>query len=123
MNYIEKAAAFAEKAHQGQKRKDGKPYFTHVEAVANIVRDEWFMLTNIAAFSGRPVGIGAVVHCSLAKHILDCVVECPQGQDPQAWEAAVGGRILNLRLTRPDLPFTWHILGVYQLPGVKSWHN
>jgi (p)ppGpp synthase/HD superfamily hydrolase len=44
MNYIQKAAAFAEKAHQGQKRKDGKPYFTHVEAVAEIVRMDWFTL-------------------------------------------------------------------------------
>jgi (p)ppGpp synthase/HD superfamily hydrolase len=44
MNYIQKAAAFAEKAHQKQLRKDGKPYFTHVEAVANIVRMDWFTL-------------------------------------------------------------------------------
>jgi len=44
MNYIQKAAAFAEKAHQGQKRKDGKPYFSHVEAVAEIVRMDWFTL-------------------------------------------------------------------------------
>jgi len=44
MNYIEKAAEFAEKAHQGQKRKDDKPYFSHVEAVAEIVRMDWFTL-------------------------------------------------------------------------------
>lgn len=44
MNYIEKAAEFARKAHSAQKRKDGKPYFTHVEAVANIVNMDWFML-------------------------------------------------------------------------------
>jgi len=44
MNLHQKAAAFAEKAHQGQKRKDGKPYYTHVEAVANIVLMDWFTL-------------------------------------------------------------------------------
>jgi (p)ppGpp synthase/HD superfamily hydrolase len=39
--YIKKAADFARKAHEGQKRKDGKDYFTHVEAVAQIVQDNW----------------------------------------------------------------------------------
>jgi guanosine-3',5'-bis(diphosphate) 3'-pyrophosphohydrolase len=33
--YIEKALAFAEKAHEGQFRRDGKPYFTHVRTVAD----------------------------------------------------------------------------------------
>ena len=41
MNYIEKARQFAEEKHFGQKRKDGKDYFTHVEAVAKIVQDNW----------------------------------------------------------------------------------
>ena len=58
--------------------------------------------------------MGAVIHSSLAKHMFDCVVDCPQGQCPHAWEAAVGGRILHIKVTRPDLPFTWHIIGVYQ---------
>jgi (p)ppGpp synthase/HD superfamily hydrolase len=44
MNIIQKAAEFAAKAHEGQKRKDGKPYFSHVEAVANIVTMDWFRL-------------------------------------------------------------------------------
>lgn len=44
MSEILKAAAYAEQKHAGQKRKDGKPYFTHVEAVANIVNMDWFML-------------------------------------------------------------------------------
>lgn len=43
-NYIAKARAFAEKAHQGQFRRDGKPYFTHLEAVANKVEMDWFSL-------------------------------------------------------------------------------
>lgn len=44
MNIIEKAAEFAKKAHEGQKRRDGKPYFTHVEAVAKKVNEDWFSL-------------------------------------------------------------------------------
>jgi (p)ppGpp synthase/HD superfamily hydrolase len=41
MNYIKKAADYANFMHAGQKRKDGKDYFTHVEAVAQIVQDNW----------------------------------------------------------------------------------
>ncbi len=41
MNIIQKAADFARKAHEGQKRKDGKDYFTHVEEVAIIVNNSW----------------------------------------------------------------------------------
>ena len=44
MSEILRAAMYAEQKHAGQKRKDGKPYFTHVEAVANIVNMDWFML-------------------------------------------------------------------------------
>lgn len=41
MNIIQKAAEYAKQKHAGQKRKDGKDYFTHVEAVADIVDKEW----------------------------------------------------------------------------------
>ena len=34
---IEKAYYFAEKAHEGQKRASGEPYFTHCVAVALIL--------------------------------------------------------------------------------------
>lgn len=40
-NYIAKALAFAKKAHEGQFRRDGKPYFTHVEAVADYLDKNW----------------------------------------------------------------------------------
>ena len=36
---IEKAYHFAEKAHAGQKRESGEPYFTHCQHVANILMD------------------------------------------------------------------------------------
>ena len=44
MNIAQKAAEYAKQKHAGQKRKDGKDYFTHVEAVANIVKTEWLSL-------------------------------------------------------------------------------
>lgn len=44
MSEILRAAMYAEQKHAGQKRKDGKDYFTHVEAVANIVNMDWFVL-------------------------------------------------------------------------------
>lgn len=43
-SYTLKALVFAEKAHRGQSRKDGKPYFSHVKAVANKVLMDWFQL-------------------------------------------------------------------------------
>ena len=36
---IEKAYHFAEKAHEGQKRESGEPYFTHCCHVADILMD------------------------------------------------------------------------------------
>ncbi len=41
MSILNKAYAFAEKAHQGQFRRDGKPYFSHVCAVAEKVTMDW----------------------------------------------------------------------------------
>ncbi len=52
--------------------------------------------------------------------MLDCVIKCPEGQNPQTWEAAVGGRVLNIKISRPDLPSTWHIIGVYQHVAKKA---
>jgi hypothetical protein len=39
------------------------------------LKDEWFMITNINASSGSPVGVGAIIHCSLAKYITDCTIQ------------------------------------------------
>ena len=41
------------------------------------LHDEWFVTTNISELPGRPVGIGAIVHCSLANRMTDCVLQCP----------------------------------------------
>ena len=38
---VKRAYDIAEAAHSSQKRKDGSPYFTHCEAVARIIYEEW----------------------------------------------------------------------------------
>jgi (p)ppGpp synthase/HD superfamily hydrolase len=64
-NYISKALAFAEKAHEGQKRRDGKAYFTHVEAVAKYVNEEWLNLIPIQAQG---------IWCQFKEHIVAAAV-------------------------------------------------
>jgi len=44
LEMLDKAAKIAELAHKGQKRKDGKPYITHPQAVADIVSNHFFEL-------------------------------------------------------------------------------
>ncbi len=46
---IEKARSFAEKAHEGQKRKNGEPYFNHLLATAESLRELGASATTIAA--------------------------------------------------------------------------
>lgn len=60
-NYIQKALEFAKKAHEGQFRRDGKPYFSHVEAVAKHVDEEWLNLIPIQAQG---------IWCGLKEHVV-----------------------------------------------------
>jgi GTP pyrophosphokinase len=46
---VERAYYAAAKAHEGQKRKSGKPYFTHPYRVAEILADQMLDATTIAA--------------------------------------------------------------------------
>ena len=66
------------------------------------------------ALPGRPVGIGAIIHCSLAKHITDCAITPPHHVNKTDWDAAVAGRILRLQITRPGVQSAWEFIGVYQ---------
>ncbi len=45
------------------------------------LNDEWFMITNIHASSGSPVGVGDIIHYSFAKYITDCTIQPPDGLD------------------------------------------
>ena len=82
------------------------------------LHDEWFVTSNISNLSGRPIGIGAIVHCSLAKHMTDCVIPYPGANDSEnekrEWTDAVGGRVQCIKVTGPGSPFTWQFVGVYQ---------
>ena len=73
------------------------------------LHDEWFVTTNVSALPGRPVGVGAVVHCSLASHMTDCVIQHPEASRPEAspqdWAEATDGRIQCLKITRPGSPY------------------
>jgi exonuclease III len=69
------------------------------------------VLFNLVANRGRPKGIGAVMHCSLASHMTDCIVPHSGGSE---CAAAIDGRILNIKVSRPESPHTWHLIGVYQ---------
>ena len=84
--------------------------------------DEWFMLTDISPHRqrGGPVGMGVVVHCSLAKHVRTLDLPGPEGGDTAAWSEAVAGRILPLQLSREGCPHTWLLVGVYQHVAEKA---
>ena len=84
--------------------------------------DEWFMLTNISPYNkrGGPVGMGVVVHCSLAKHVRTLDLPCPEGGDTATWSQAVTGRIFPLQLSREGCPHTWQLAGVYQHVAAES---
>jgi hypothetical protein len=86
--------------------------------------DEWFVITNISALPGRPMGIGAVVHCSLANRITDCVIHHPDPSVPEEgkaeWEAAIAGRIQCIKVTCLNSPFTWQFVGVYQHVAART---
>lgn len=73
MNIIEKAADFARKAHAGQKRKDGKEYFTHVEEVAKIVDENWFYLI---PYEARKVWNDCKDHVVAAAYLHDVIEDC-----------------------------------------------
>ncbi|MDO4549004.1 MAG: bifunctional (p)ppGpp synthetase/guanosine-3',5'-bis(diphosphate) 3'-pyrophosphohydrolase, partial [Clostridia bacterium] len=90
LTLIEKAYAFASNAHAGQKRKSGKPYFTHPYRVADILVDMMMDAPTIAA---------GLLH--------DCVEDCPSIDLPLI-ESEFGSEVAQLvdgvtKLTRLDL--------------------
>ena len=71
------------------------------------LKDEWYVTTNISALPGRPVGIGAIIHCSLAKYVTDCAIAPTNNNQVNKtdWEAAINGRILRLQFYPPGSSF------------------
>ena len=71
------------------------------------LHDEWFVTTNISDQPGRRVGVGAMVDCSLANHMSDCVLQYPYplGSDIEK-QSCVDGRIQRIKITRPGSSFT-----------------
>jgi hypothetical protein len=65
----------------------------HIEAELD---DEWFLCTNTSAPPGFPVGVGAVIHCSLAQHISTAELPCPAEVKRDVWTRAVEGRLISL---------------------------
>ena len=48
-NFIEKACNFAQSAHEGQRRQDGQPYFSHCLAVSHILAEKHMDTATIVA--------------------------------------------------------------------------
>jgi hypothetical protein len=104
---------------------ENNPNFTPCSLIGRIKKRlesylhyECFVTTNVSKLPGRPVGMGAIVHCSLASHMTDCVIQHPEASrpeiSPQEWTEATDGRIQCLKVTRPGSPYTWKFVGVYQ---------
>ena len=72
--------------------KIGRPRRT-IEAA---VRDEWRLWTDIPTVEGRPVGMGALIHASLASHIEQISPNRPADVPEPQWIEAVAGRILQI---------------------------
>jgi hypothetical protein len=56
--------------------------------------DEWFLWTDTSAPPGYPVGMGAVIHCSLAQYIRKVELPCPLEVNREVWRRAVEGRLI-----------------------------
>ena len=89
-----------------------------VKRLEAALHDKWFVTTNISALPGRPVGIGAVIHCSLASRMTDCIVHHPatgtSEPSQQEGNAAIEGRIQCIKITSLESSLTWQFVGVYQ---------
>ena len=95
-----------------------------VKRLEAALHDEWFVTTNISALPGRPVGIGAVIHCSLASRMTDCVVHYPatgtSEPSQQEGNAAIEGRIQCIKITSLESSITWQFVGVYQYVAAST---
>ena len=84
------------------------------------VNEEWFLWTNIQNAAGYSIGSGAAIRASAAKHILKWDMVCPAGIDKEQWLAAAGGRLLCLKLFRPEMSGPLFLLGENQHVALDS---
>ena len=80
----------------------------------NGLDEEWFLISDIRAGEGRPMGIGALLHASLARQIRKVDLVCPPAFEAAKWAAAVEGRILIIQISCQELSHPWWFGGVYQ---------
>jgi hypothetical protein len=76
--------------------------------------EEWFLWTDISASPGYPVGSGALIHSSAAKHISRLQLEKPPNVDDGDWRRAIDGRVFGVTLTRPGTTGPIQMMGVNQ---------
>ena len=76
--------------------------------------EEWIFFAEIHKTAGYPVGSGAVVHVSAAKHIKQLKIVCPPDLDELSWISAVKGRLLVLEMERPGVQGRTWFVGINQ---------
>ena len=80
----------------------------------NGLDEEWFLISDIRAGEGRPIGIGALLHASFARQINTVDLVCPPAFEAAKSATAVERRILIIQISRPELSQPWWFGGVYQ---------
>ena len=82
--------------------------------IEEAMNEEWFLLTDIRAARGYPIGIGVLIHSSAAKYTSKIPLVKPPDVDEVQWHLAVEGRVFGLTLTRPGMSEPISLIGVNQ---------
>ena len=82
--------------------------------IEEAMNEEWFLLTDIRAAPGYPIGIGVLIHSSAAKYTSKIPLVKPPDVDEVQWHLAVEGRVFGLTLARPGMPEPISLIGVNQ---------
>jgi hypothetical protein len=84
------------------------------KSLEGALHEEWHLVADICHPPMRPVGIGVLLHVSLASQVQRIQPARPQEISEAEWSEAVSGRLLHLQLVRPQVKATWWIVGIYQ---------
>ena len=85
--------------------------------------NDWFLWTGTSALPGCPVGMGSVMHCSLAQHISKVELPCPPEVNRYIWMRAVEGQLMQLEVSRPERRVPWQFIGIYQHVAKRASRN